>query len=64
MKNQDEIQYYIEELTFVLDQVKAKFYGRSVDRFKDFDDFKEFITPRLDEIFEGIDYHKSSDFEE
>lgn len=63
MKHQDEILYYIEELDHLIDKAKNKVFGKSSTRFKDYNDFKNFILQDLTDILEGIDFHKNEDFE-
>lgn len=60
----EAIEYYIEELSILVNKYKNALYNNSSDlRFNDFDKFKEIALIDLEEIVEGIKYHKTGDFE-
>lgn len=61
--SQDEaILYYVEELKFLSDKCKSKIYNKSAGKFKDFNEFKQFVLQDIRDILEGIEYHKTEDF--
>lgn len=60
----EAIEYYIEELSILVNRYKNSLYNNSSDlRFSDFDKFKEIALIDLEEIIDGIKYHKTEDFE-
>lgn len=60
----EAIEYYIEELSILVNRYKNALYNNSSDlRFKDFDKFKEIALIDLEDIIDGIKYHKTEDFE-
>lgn len=60
----EAIEYYIEELSILVNRYKNALYNNSSDlRFNDFDKFKEIALIDLEDIIDGIKYHKTEDFE-
>lgn len=61
--NIEAINYYIDELAFLVNKYKKAVYNNSSElRFNDFNDFKKTAVEDLYEILEGIEYHKKEDF--